>query len=263
MTSAHPASSPGGDQLPGISHVLLDIEGTTCPVSFVADILFPHAISSVGPFLEQETGHPRVQELLKEVREAWRQETDPGAIALRNASNRSGVSEPADVVPYLVWLMRHDHKLAPMKELQGMIWQKGYGSGQLQAPLFKDVAAALLRWHHQGMVMAVYSSGSVTAQQLLYQFSTAGDLRSLFQFWFDRRTGNKDDPSSYRRIAELMAVECRHVLFISDSIAELEAAAATGMTVIFSEREGNPRKDPGVFCSIQAFDQVPHVLAGG
>ena len=27
----------------GISHVLLDIEGTTCPVSFVAGTLFPYA----------------------------------------------------------------------------------------------------------------------------------------------------------------------------------------------------------------------------
>ena len=27
----------------GISHVLLDIEGTTCPVSFVTGTLFPYA----------------------------------------------------------------------------------------------------------------------------------------------------------------------------------------------------------------------------
>ena len=257
MTSHPNSSTPGADPLPLISHVLLDIEGTTCPVSFVADILFPHAISNVGPFLEQEAGDPRIQDLCREVHEAWGKETDPEAIALRRPLSRSEGSQPADVVPYLVWLMRHDSKLAPMKELQGMIWRKGYGSGQLKAPLFEDVAANLQRWLSCGLVLAVYSSGSVSAQQLLYQFSTAGDLRPLFQFWFDRRTGNKYDPASYRRIAELMAVECRQVLFISDSIAELKAAAATGMKVIFSMRKGNPNREPEAFATIRTFDEVP------
>ena len=37
----------------GISHLLLDIEGTTCPVSFVAEVLFPYATARLNSFLQE------------------------------------------------------------------------------------------------------------------------------------------------------------------------------------------------------------------
>ncbi|MDA7431604.1 acireductone synthase, partial [Synechococcus sp. AH-601-O20] len=36
-----------------ISHILLDIEGTTCPVSFVTETLFPYAKSELKSFLDR------------------------------------------------------------------------------------------------------------------------------------------------------------------------------------------------------------------
>jgi enolase-phosphatase E1 len=105
-------------------------------------------------------------------------------------------------------------------------------------------------------VLAVYSSGSVAAQQLLYGHSTEGDLRSLFSHWFDTRTGAKQEVASYRAISEEMGVGGSKVLFISDSLLECEAAHAAEMQVLFSDREGNPGRDNGQFERIRSYEDL-------
>ena len=50
------------------THVLLDIEGTTCPVNFVTETLFPYAKRNLQIFL-QENAH--VDEIRKLIHEAW------------------------------------------------------------------------------------------------------------------------------------------------------------------------------------------------
>jgi enolase-phosphatase E1 len=230
-----------------ITHLLLDIEGTTCPVSFVAEVLFPYARQSLGPYLQRHGAEPEVAALLQEVEAAWRQDPHPEAQTLLSTG---------DLGAYLEWLIDHDIKLTPLKDLQGRIWADGYGSGAITAPLFADVAEALRRWHGAGLQLAVYSSGSVPAQQLLYGHSNSGDLTGLFSHWFDTRVGAKQQPDSYRKIAEAMGVEPSGVLFISDALAELEAAHGAGMAVLLSDRPGNPNRDSGPFERISDYSQL-------
>lgn len=232
-----------------ISHLLLDIEGTTCPVSFVGQTLFPYAASHLEAYLQAHGNQPAVQQLLEGARRAWRQDPDPQAQRLRQ-------NESTSLAAYLLWLISQDRKLTELKELQGLIWRDGYANGDLLAPLFEDVPQALKRWHRQGLVLAVYSSGSVGAQQLLYQYSDAGDLRELFRHWFDTSTGPKQSASSYGSIADVMGVPPAQVLFVSDALAECEAAAGAGMQVRFSDREGNPARDAGRFARIQSFNDL-------
>lgn len=235
-----------------ISHLLLDIEGTTCPVSFVTGTLFPFAREQMGAFLERNHRQDRVRKLVEEVEEAWKADPHPEAVALQAEAPEESV--PWRVLPYLHWLIAHDRKLTALKELQGLVWEQGYASGSLVAPLFSDVSAALRRCRKEGMVLAVYSSGSVKAQQLLYGHSGGGDLGGLFSHWFDTHCGPKQNSASYTAIAAAMGVEPAGVLFISDSLAELEAAVGAGMKVLFSLREGNPQSEPGRFRSINTFD---------
>lgn len=242
-------SAPSRVRVSGIRHVLLDIEGTTCPVSFVAGCLFPYAANRLEEFLQAHASNPTVQELLADVDAAWRQDPDPEAQALREGNN-------PEVVPYLRWLIARDRKLTPLKQLQGLIWEQGYREGALVGPLFADVPGALRRWRDAGLELSVYSSGSVAAQQLLYGHSNAGDLRPLFQQWFDTRIGPKQAPASYAAIAQELQAEPKQVLFISDAVAECEAAEATGMQVLFSDRDGNPCRDPGRFERIRSLDDV-------
>lgn len=229
----------------GVRWILLDIEGTTCPVSFVAETLFPYASSHLEGLIASSSDNPDVQALLQEVEQAWADDADPAARELRiqHKDSRPDVGWAA----YLQWLIRSDRKLPALKELQGMVWQQGYATGDLQAPLFADVPQALKRWHAAGIGLAVYSSGSVAAQKLLYGHTAEGDLRPLFQHWFDTRTGPKCETDSYVQIISQLGSPPDTVLFISDAKAELQAAQEAGLHVSFSLRPGNPEQDPGPF----------------
>ena len=236
-------------KLEGISHVLLDLEGTTCPVSFVAGTLFPYAAEHLGSFVKSHKDQAAVAELLTAAEESWKQDGNPEAQQL--------LAEPgADVVAYLQLLIKQDRKLPELKDLQGLLWAEGYTSGDLKGPLYADVAPALRRWHQQGAVLAVYSSGSIAAQQLLYGHSTEGDLRSLFSHWFDTRTGAKQEVASYRAISETMGVGSSKILFVSDSLLECEAAYTADMQVLFSDREGNPGRNNGSFERISTYEDL-------
>ena len=255
------------------THLLLDIEGTTCPVSFVSEVLFPYARRRLGPYLQAHGQEPEVRSLLEDALQLWLVDGTASAQELLVAtfggcqtaprganSATTAAATPAakasQVIPYLEWLIDHDVKATPLKDLQGRIWREGYSSGEIVAPLFSDVADALRRWHQEGLVLGVYSSGSVPAQKLLYQHSQAGDLTPLFSHWFDTRTGAKQEPSSYATIAAAMGANLSSVLFVSDSLAELHAADSAGMAVLFSDREGNPGRDSGPFARISDYSQL-------
>lgn len=240
-----------------ISHVLLDIEGTTCPVRFVSDTLFPYAAARLEAFLESHQTDPVVQDLVAQVAGAWRDDPDPAARSLLQSAPPNA-NPSRQILPYLQWLIRKDRKLTALKDLQGLIWEEGYGSGALQGPLYPDVAPALRRWRAAGLGIAVYSSGSVKAQQLIYAHSNAGDLRPLFQHWFDTKIGSKIEPTSYQMIVAELGAEPQSVLFISDSIAELKAAITTGLSVLFCDRNESAigSNDTGGCTTITTFNSV-------
>ena len=73
--------------------------------------------------------------------------------------------------------MDRDRKSTALKSLQGKIWKAGFESGELKGALFSDVPEAMARWAKEAKV-AIYSSGSVEAQQLLFRHTTDGDLSS-------------------------------------------------------------------------------------
>ncbi len=268
-TSQAAAGADGTDRsLAGISHVLLDIEGTTCPVSFVADTLFPYARDRLETFLLEHSQDPELKPLLCDLSEAWNSANGEamnnpvrqheGVDQRQQDLQQSPTKQPSlhQLCSFLESLIDEDRKLTALKDLQGLIWTEGYATGALCAPLFVDVAPTLVQWHAAGLQLAVYSSGSVAAQQLLYGHSDAGDLRQLFCAWFDTRIGHKQDPASYLRIAESLDTPPAKILFVSDSLAELDAAHHSGLAVIFSSRPGNPEHDPGSHAQITTLKQI-------
>ncbi len=115
---------------------------------------------------------------------------------------------------YALWLMERDRKSTPLKSLQGKIWEAGYLSGELRGKLYPDVAPAFRRWRAQGRRMAIFSSGSVLAQKLLFAHSPAGDLASFISAYFDTTTGPKQDAESYGRIAAALGFPPAEMLAI-------------------------------------------------
>lgn len=189
--------------------VLLDIEGTTLPISFVRDVMFPYAAKALPELLTRQD-NPKVVEAIADIAA-----THPGESPLSVCES---------------WMAK-DEKAAPLKSLQGIAWKSGFDDGALKADLYPDVPPALRSWHDAGLKLAVYSSGSVQAQKLLYGHTAQGDLTPLFSGFFDLSTGGKKDSQSYARIAESMDLPPAEILFLSDIGAELDAARQAGLQV--------------------------------
>jgi enolase-phosphatase E1 len=124
--------------------------------------------------------------------------------------------------------MAADAKVTALKTLQGLIWAAGFADGRLKGHLWPDVAACLRAWHAGGLKLAVYSSGSVAAQKLLFGHSVAGDLTPLFAGFFDTRIGAKREAAAYGAIAAQLGLAPGEILFLSDVAEELDAAQAAG-----------------------------------
>jgi enolase-phosphatase E1 len=142
--------------------------------------------------------------------------------------------------------MSRDVKIAYLKSLQGYLWQAGYASGALKAPLFPDVAPQIAAWiERDGAKVMIYSSGSVAAQKLLFKHTNGeeplADLTGVISDYFDTvNAGPKTEPASYEKIAgKYPEVPVGEWLFLSDNVREVEAARAAGMQSCVVERPGN------------------------
>ncbi|MES2288748.1 MAG: acireductone synthase [Pseudomonadota bacterium] len=177
--------------------ILTDIEGTTSSIAFVHDVLFPYARARLPAWVAKHGG---------------------------------------DLAQLNAW-MDADAKVTELKEIQGKIWAEGYAAGELKGHVYPDAAEALRRWHGEGLTLAVFSSGSVAAQKLIFGHSDQGDLSPLFSGWFDTTTGPKREARSYVLIADALGVSPADVLFLSDISGETDAAKAAGMQALLIDRE--------------------------
>ncbi len=196
-----------------VSAIVTDIEGTTSSIDFVHEVLFPYARKHLPAFVREAAADEAVEKLLDDARaEAGEEDAD--------------VERVIDIL--LSWI-DEDRKATPLKSLQGRIWQHGYASGAFTGHVYDDAVRNLRKWRDAGIDLYVYSSGSVTAQKLLFGYSDAGDLTPLFCGYFDTKVGHKRESGSYSRIAESIAVPVADILFLSDVVEELDAAATAGM----------------------------------
>ena len=212
---------------------LLDVEGTVAPLTLTTGQLFPYARTHLGDYLKQNLASAAVQADLRLLAEENRAET-------REDSPTFGVEIRNELYArtYLLWLMDEDRKSTALKSLQGKIWKAGFESGELQGTLFPDVPEAFARWAREGKV-AIYSSGSVEAQQLLFRHSIYGDLTRQIAGYFDTRTGAKGETASYAAIAAQLDAAVGDVTFFSDVVRELDAAREAGCATRLVVREGN------------------------
>jgi enolase-phosphatase E1 len=152
--------------------------------------------------------------------------------------------------------MDQDRKLTALKSLQGRIWAEGYAEGQLRGQVYDDVPPALARWTGAGRRVAIFSSGSVLAQKLIFGHSDHGDLTPLLSAYFDTTTGPKREAESYRRIAAALGAPAAAGLFVSDVVEELDAAREAGLATALAVRtppgpagHGHPQ--------VISFDELP------
>ena len=232
--------------------LLLDIEGTVTPISFVHDILFPFARNHVKEFLIKHSTEAEVQ-------------TDIAALVREHSVDVETGEHPPDVaaesidslVTYVNWLIDRDRKSSALKSLQGKTWEQGYCDGSLKAPLFDDVVPNLRRLRANQLSVAIFSSGSVFAQKLLFAHTETGDHMNLIDAYFDTGVGSKIDPESYRKIAECLELLPEKAIFVSDVVNELNAASKIGMETLLCVRPGNPPQLGGErFRQVKTFSEI-------
>jgi enolase-phosphatase E1 len=239
-----------------ISHILLDIEGTTCPVSFVTETLFPYAKSELKSFLDRHKKDPLINQLIDNAENEWIHDNSEDSTRLRHQSEKGQQTKHLKIEAYLQLLIETDKKSTTLKDIQGKIWKEGYTTGRISSELFEDAHENLKQWHKQGYRLSVYSSGSVEAQHLLYRYTNKGDIKNLFSYWFDTHIGNKKEPSSYTEIASVMDCKPQNILFISDNSDECDAARSAGLGTLYSMRDGNPQQEPRNHPVIRHLEEV-------
>ncbi|MGJ8669893.1 MAG: acireductone synthase [Oceanococcus sp.] len=218
--------------------VLTDIEGTTTDIQFVHKTLFPYARKALPDFVRRHADVPAVAAEL-------------AATALLAECDSKDFEQ---LISILQQWIDEDRKIAPLKNLQGMIWRSGYEQGDFRGHIYPDAYQQLQHWHTQGLSLHVYSSGSVAAQKLLYGHSDYGDMRPLFKGWYDTAMGGKRDASSYTNIQQAMAIEAADIVFLSDVAEELDAAARAGMQTVHLIRSSD--RPSSEHPSVNTFHQI-------
>lgn len=231
----------------GVSVVLLDIEGTTTPMSFVYEVLFPYARARLSSYLRAHASEDELRDVLATLRVEWHEDARKG----EEPPDWALADVPA-AARYLDWLMDRDRKSPSLKRIQGEIWKAGFDAGELRGELFADVAPAFARWKQSGVDIAIYSSGSVLAQKLIF-----ADVLSSISGFFDTAVGPKRSADSYRRIASELGRPPAQILFVSDTPEELDAAFAAGCQILLAVRPGNrPVEGPETLDEISSFDEI-------
>jgi enolase-phosphatase E1 len=234
----------------GIEVVLLDIEGTTTPIAFVHDVLFPYARARLADwFAARSPSDPEAQAIVESLQREAAGDSDPAPPAWTRDA----------VVARLITYIDCDRKSPALKTVQGLIWEEGYARGELRGEVYDDVPPAFARWTDGGVAVGIFSSGSVLAQKLLFAHSNAGDLTRFLRWHFDTAVGPKIESRSYRRIADEIGAPPSNVLFISDVAAEPRAAAEAGMRALLCVRPPAPPPAAAPFPIIRTFDEVERV----
>lgn len=102
-------------------------------------------------------------------------------------------------------LTKRDVKVAYLKNLQGYLWETGYKTGAYGTSLFPEVVTQLQQWKEAGYTLAIYSSGSIFAQKLLFgHVQVALDTAASFA---SRKRGRAADDAAEDQAGKEQAAE--------------------------------------------------------
>jgi enolase-phosphatase E1 len=216
--------------------ILTDIEGTISSISFVKDVLFPYSKERLEDFILTNFEHnPSLLSIIEDTLEEVKLGNATGVIY--DSNDTIFETQIYTAIQALKTWIQEDKKITPLKELQGLIWEEGFSKGLFKAPLYQDAFEFFLNMKGKGFPIYVYSSGSVKAQKLFFEFSEFGDIRYLFSGFYDTKIGSKKDPESYLKIVNDIKVSPEHILFLSDIQDECKASEEAGLLSIQVSRE--------------------------
>lgn len=213
-----------------IKAVVCDIEGTTSSIAFVHKVLFPLAAARLSAYLQ---AHGAEKEVAEQLDVLWKK--------ISGDAHRKDKVAALDAT--LHDYIRRDVKDTTLKWVQGKIWKEAFEAGVVKGHVYDEVPQVLAAWKKQGIKIYIYSSGSIEAQQLMFRYSVFGDLSECLDGYFDTTTGPKREQTSYEKIAHAVSYPPHEILFLSDIVEELEAAAAARFQTCLLLRESATAPD--------------------
>jgi enolase-phosphatase E1 len=218
-----------------IEAILLDIEGTVGPISFVHEVLFPYSTERMLDFLRNQ---PLENSLVEEILLENKKDFNEGEFA-----KIEHAEDPRELNAYLQFLIRQDRKFGPLKTIQGRIWKEGFELGDLKAELFSDVPVFLKKTKSLGYKNFIYSSGSIQAQMLFFQYSIYGNLSEYISGYYDTAIGGKKEATSYLNISKDIGIATANIAFFTDIKEEADASVDAGFGFSFiMDRPGNKQQ---------------------
>ncbi|MCS7213197.1 MAG: acireductone synthase [Candidatus Calescibacterium sp.] len=202
-----------------IKAILTDIEGTTSSLEYVKEVMFPYSKAKLKNFILKHADDEPIKKILQGLSEKFGKKI-----------------EKEEAIKIFESWIDQDMKEPLLKELQGYIWEEGFLKGELKGHIYKDAYEKLIEWKNKGLLLYVFSSGSVKAQKLFFGHTEYGDLTPLFSGFFDTKIGSKKDHNSYKKISEQIGIETSNILFLSDVEEELDSAKIAGIQTMKVER---------------------------
>jgi enolase-phosphatase E1 len=228
-----------------IKFILSDIEGTTSSISFVVDVLFPYFLENSHKLLNIPN-NPIVLQAFEETKMIVKSEVNKEITSLIEA-----------VEFWNLWC-KIDRKITPLKSVQGLIWEEGFKSGIIKGHVYSDVRRNFEEWTKDKIQLGIFSSGSISAQRLLFGHSIVGDLTIFLSAYFDTTSGGKKEVSTYSKIVSELNLDSKEICFLSDVKEELKAAESCGMLTIQLVRENTIQSWKNV---AKDFDDVNNILS--
>ena len=244
--------------------LLFDIEGTTTPISFVHEILFPYSSSQFSNYLEK---NPIPKDVFEKLVSEYDTDVKSNLYSEESISESSqqfpkvhkdlfSESEVSSITKYLKFLVSVDRKSNPLKFLQGKIWEIGYQKGELKSIVYPDVKSCFERAKTKNIPIFIYSSGSVQAQISIFRYSELGDLTPYINGYFDTAIGGKREAQSYLEILKSLAKKPERPCFFTDVVEEGFAASEAGFRVNILRRPGNKEVISNRFAMLNDFSSV-------
>lgn len=246
------------------SCIVLDIEGTTTSQRFIKDTLFPYIKSNLARYLRERWYSEEVTATISRLMRQEERDTKEGLQPPRilKLSDTNDLNKIIDSIALnVVWQMDGKRHNTALKQLQILIWVYGYERNELRGHVYDDVATAFRKWRSMGIRLFVFSTGMAVAQQLLFSNSTSGNLLNFIENYFDLMIGQKNQTSSFRKIASYIQVHPSNVLFLTDTMDEAKAARDAGFQVIIVQRSEGRRQTSQnqEFSVISNFNQIDFV----
>lgn len=218
--------------LSNTNYLLLDIEGTICSILFVRDVLYPYFMERFESIMDQ-LSFPLIPV-----------EPHSDIDLINNIVAQFPENDSKSVViSHIKELVANDVKDPILKSFQGFVWKLGYEKGDITAPIYPD-AIKLIKQFTETKKIYIYSSGSVKAQKLLFNYVKDGDkvtdMNGYLSGYFDITTsGFKQELTSYTKILQDIGCKGEEVLFLSDNVKEVVAAKQANMRSVIVDRPGN------------------------